>query len=297
LDRARRSAHAINSASSVVSGFNRTATASPTNARTARQQIADRHVGERRGVHRGATLPQSRRLTVYWCAVTESCTVFISAPGVLPTLQRRAGAPSGEMITFSDADALRALDVITKRRPGLVVLERLFAATPRGAALINRIKADPTLEQAEIRVLSHDSDYARVLSRPTQGGNGATMTIAEPASRAVTVPVAPLDQRGTRRAPRFRIAGQVDVLIDGNTAALVDLSTCGAHVISPTILKPNQRVRMALPDDVAVMKFNAAVAWASFEIPPKSGPRYRAGINFVDADGPLVAAFCGRHRA
>ena len=95
--------------------------------------------------------------------LTESCTVFISAPDVLPTLQQRAGAQRGEMITFSDADALRALDVITKRRPGLVVLERLFAATPRGTALINRIKADPTLEQAEIRVLSHDSEYARVL--------------------------------------------------------------------------------------------------------------------------------------
>jgi hypothetical protein len=122
------------------------------------------------------------------------------------------------------------------------------------------------------------------------------MAIAEPASRAVTVPDAPLDQRGTRRAPRCRVAGQVSVLIDGNAAALVDLSTCGAHVVSPTILKPNQRVRVALPDDAGVVKFNAAVVWASFEMPSKGGPRYRAGINFVDADGPSVDAFCGRHR-
>jgi hypothetical protein len=228
--------------------------------------------------------------------VAESCTVFISAPDVMPTLLLRAGAPRGETITFSDADALRALDVITKRRPGLVVLERLFAATPRGAALINRIKADPTLKQAEIRVLSHDSEYAHVMSRSTAGGNGSAVATAEPASRATTT-AAPLDQRGTRRAPRFRIAAQVDVLVDGNAAALVDLSTCGAHVISATILKPNQRVRIALPDEVSVVKFNAAVAWASFEIPPTSGPRYRAGINFVDADGASVDAFCGRHRA
>ena len=32
------------------------------------------------------------------------------------------------------------------------------------------------------------------------------------------------------------------------------------------------------------MRFNAIVAWASFEIPPKIGPRYRAGIEFIDAD-------------
>lgn len=229
--------------------------------------------------------------------MTEHCTVFISAPDVLPTLQQRAGAPGGEMLTFSDTDALRALDVITTRRPGLVVLERLFAATPRGAALIKRIKADPTLEQAEIRVLSHDSDYVRVLARATTGGNGAVTAIAAPAGRAVTVPDAPLDRRGTRRATRFRIAGHVEVLIDGNTAALVDLSTCGAHVVSPTVLKPKQRVRMALPDEAGVVKFNAEVAWASFEMPPTSGPRYRAGINFVDADGTSVDAFCRRHGA
>jgi hypothetical protein len=28
-----------------------------------------------------------------------------------------------------------------------------------------------------------------------------------------------------------------------------------------------------------------------------SGPRYRAGIDFIDADGPPVDAFCQRHKA
>ena len=45
------------------------------------------------------------------------------------------------------------------------MLERLFAATPRGAALINRIKTDPQVSQAEIRVMSHTGDYTRVVSR------------------------------------------------------------------------------------------------------------------------------------
>jgi hypothetical protein len=46
-----------------------------------------------------------------------------------------------------------------------------------------------------------------------------------------------------------------------------------------------------------MVRFSAIVAWASFEIPPKSGPQYRAGINFVDANPPALEAFCARHRA
>ena len=32
------------------------------------------------------------------------------------------------------------------------------------------------------------------------------------------------------------------------------------------------------------MRCQAVVAWASFEMPPDSGPRYRAGLQFIDAD-------------
>jgi hypothetical protein len=44
------------------------------------------------------------------------------------------------------------------------------------------------------------------------------------------------------------------------------------------------------------VRFNASVAWASFEIPPRSDPRYRAGLEFLDADQGAVGAFCVRHR-
>jgi hypothetical protein len=212
----------------------------------------------------------------------------------LPALRERTNDPATELVTFTDADALLALDAITERRPPIVALERLFAATPRGAALINRIKADPTLANVEIRVVSHDSDYSRVSPRrPGESGAGGTA----PAATAAAVPTQPLDQRGTRRAARIRIAGKVEMLIDGNPALVVDLSIVGAQVVSPTILKPNQRVRIALPDDLATMRFNAQVAWASFEIPSKTGPRYRAGIDFVDADARSIDAFCTKHRA
>ena len=65
---------------------------------------------------------------------------------------------------------------------------------------------------------------------------------------AASVVAAPLDQTGTRRAPRFSIADGVEVQVDGKPAALVNLSLVGAQVVSPTILKPNQRVRFILAD-------------------------------------------------
>ncbi len=232
------------------------------------------------------------------------------------------------MLGFADTDVLRALEAITARKPRLVALERLFAATPRGTALINRIKADPSLVQTEIRVLSHDSDYSRVLprgpatpvpaaragdadglepiERPQPQAAAVNTSAPEPAAHVEEAPPAAfieapwrgaLDQKGTRRAPRYQIAHKLEILIDGNPAMLLDLSTCGAQVISPTILRPNQRVRMALTDDAGVIRFNASIAWAAFEIPPQIGPQYRAGIDFVDADPTAVEAFCARHRA
>jgi PilZ domain len=232
--------------------------------------------------------------------VGPGCTVVIAAPDLLPQLTERSSAEYGEVLAFSDVDALRALEEIVRRRPQAIELEQQFAATPRGAALINRIKSDPALAASELRVVSHDSAYARVLPRAAAAPQAPTPAVAileRFATEAAPVPAPPLDLRGTRRAARFRIAGEMSILLDGNAAKLVDLSTVGAQVVSPTILKPNQRVRVALADDDAALRFNAAIAWAFFEIPPKGGPQYRAGVNFVDANSDEVGAFCLRHKA
>jgi len=186
---------------------------------------------------------------------------------------------------FPAQEALRALEVITRKRPDVVALEQAFAATTRGAALINRIKVDPKLSTCEIRIVAHDSEYARAPARaPAPVVDGSAVAIAAPAP-------APLDQRGTRRAPRVRIVDGVDVVIDGNVATLVDLSVIGAQVVSPTILKPNQRIRISMGEAIKPLRFSAAVAWASFEL-AKTGPRYRAGLEFFDADADAVQQFC-----
>ena len=203
---------------------------------------------------------------------------MVAASDLLPGLKARAGAAGGELLTFTDAEALTALHTIVKRRPQVVALERMFAVTPRGAALINRIKADPSLRQAEIRVMAHNSDYTRVVPRAAAAGAPA------------------LDRRGTRRALRFKMQQNTVVALDGSSGTVIDLSTVGAQVVSPVGLKPNQRISVALIDSGGQLKFSASVAWTSFEMSPSRAPRYRAGVNFEDADPAAVEAFCTRHK-
>src|SRR5258705_13307972 len=107
-------------------------------------------------------------------------TVLIAAPEHLQTLKEREDFTGAQ--TFSDAEALRALEVITRKRPDVVALERLFAATTRGAALINRIKADPKLSSCEIRIVAHDSAYSRVPAGapPAAASAGSAVAVAAP---------------------------------------------------------------------------------------------------------------------
>jgi hypothetical protein len=211
-------------------------------------------------------------------------TILIAATEHIQVLKKRDDLSEAQ--TFSDSEALRALEVITRKRPDVVALERAFASTTRGAALINRIKADPKLSACEIRIVAHEGGGSRAKGGRSEGAaESAVATVAAPA------PVAPLDQRGTRRAPRFRIVDGVEVMVDGNGASLLDLSIVGAQVTSPTILKPNQRVRMSLPQGKGSIRFSAGVVWAAFEL-VTTGPRYRAGIEFFDAEADVVKKFC-----
>jgi archaeosine-15-forming tRNA-guanine transglycosylase len=244
--------------------------------------------------------------------------VIIAALNLTPSLCDRL-ADEGELLTFADTEPIQALQTILEQHPRLIVLERLFAATPRGAALINRIKTDPQVSQAEIRVMSHTGDYTRVVSRGTaviaEPAAVETAAISPPSYAAVDTidesmdeqnaeagvataePPRQLDWHGTRRAPRYRIREGVEIQLDGNPANLVDLSVMGAQVVSATILRPNQRVRISVPTDDFVMRFRGAVAWAKFELPrPTEPPRYRAGVEFSDADQSAMDDFCLKHK-
>jgi len=211
-------------------------------------------------------------------------TVLIASAEHLAALLDRADMAGAE--GYADTDALRALHAITSEQPDIVAIERAFAATSRGAALIHRIKADPSLAGCEIRVLAHDSPQVRLQARPA---TAPAPLVTPSVTPSVATPL-PLDVRGTRRAPRFGVIDDIEVLVDGNPATLVDVSVLGAQVVSPSVLKPNQRVRLWLHDPLRPIRFSGSVAWAAFEI-PKTGPRYRAGIEFVDASPDVMSRF------
>ena len=235
-----------------------------------------------------------------------AAALVIAAENLMPALRERVKV-EGEVITFPDTEPIQALQAILEQRPDLVVLERLFAATPRGAALVNRIKSDPQLAHAEVRVMSHTGDYTRQVVKPsvskTPAASAGSATASAP--QAAPAPVAtaeaprPLDWQGTRRAPRFRVRPGVELQLDGNPAAVVDLSVVGAQVISPTVLRPNQKVRIALPNDDFLLRFRGAVAWAKFELPrsPETQPQYRAGVEFTDGDAAAIDSVINRNRS
>jgi len=229
-----------------------------------------------------------------------SAAVVIAASNLMPGLCARLAqeGETGELLTFADTEPIQALQAILERRPGLIVLERLFAATPRGAALINRIRTDPQISGADVRVMSHTGDYTRQVAKPskTEAPAEAGPVASGPATSVAVAPAEPatrpLDWHGTRRATRYRVRPGVEIQVDGNPASVVDLSIVGVQVLSSTVLRPNQKVRISIPNEEFVMRFRGAIAWAKFELPkPNDPPRYRAGVDFADADAAALDEF------
>jgi hypothetical protein len=213
--------------------------------------------------------------------------VLIGPSEALPALRERVDS-GAELHTFTDQEALEALDHIIRTKPRIVALDNDFSATSRGTALINRIKDDPTLNDCEVRVVAHDSAVHRVAVRRPSGKVAAAIVVVDEPK--------PLDQRGTRRAPRIRIKENVEVLVDGNTAVLIDLSAVGAQVLSAKMLKPNQRIRLTLPEGKTAIRCTGSIAWASFEMPKGQTPRYRAGIEISGSDPVAISGFADRHK-
>ena len=76
-------------------------------------------------------------------------------PGAGRFQQAEQATHLGQRLPSRVADVLQALEAITSLRPDVVALEKVFADTSRGNALINRIKADPSLKHCDIRIVMH----------------------------------------------------------------------------------------------------------------------------------------------
>ena len=174
-------------------------------------------------------------------------------------------ADSSEMLAFGETEVKRALDVILARRPRLVIVNQVFAATPPGIELVDRIRRDSALQPCDIRTVP----FGEALG--------------------------PLDMTGTRRAPRFSMPAGINADIDGHEASIVNMSLVGAQVFSEIILKPKQRLRFTVVDDGKPIRIQSVVATVTVEI-VQGAPRYRAGVEFFNADQAALQRFIDRNK-
>ena len=211
--------------------------------------------------------------------------VVIGPPDALDGLRDRLESGT-DVQSFTDAEALEALDHVIRHKPRIIALDRKFSGTSRGIAFVNRVKDDPSLADCDVRVIERGASErqtprSQACRRPTASAHDL---------RAL------LDVTGTRRSPRIDIRDGVELTADGNPATLVNLSMTGAQIVSKTVLKPNQRVRLVFGDGPNSIRCNGSIAWAAFEMPKSASPQYRAGVNFIVADGEALATFAEKHK-
>jgi hypothetical protein len=212
--------------------------------------------------------------------MAEPRVVLIAAPERIPPLRERIGGVEEEILTFADSEPLLALQSILADPPAIIALERLFAASPRGAALITRIKLDHALDACEIRILAHDSDYSRVSPR-----TAAPAATSRPRQRPKAL------DRGTRRAIRYRLRTDVAMMLENRPAFVVDLSEIGTQVVAHAPLKPRQHVQALLDPGGIELELEGVVVWARVE-PGRAKHAWRAGIEFEAPDRASIARFC-----
>jgi hypothetical protein len=215
--------------------------------------------------------------------MAEAKLILIAAPELIPALRERVGEDE-QVLTFADSEPLRALEAIHAQRPPVIALERLFAASPRGAALIARIKADRELDHSEIRILSHDTSYQRVSRRRHE----------MPPPQVHPKPPARLDS-GTRQAPRFPMTETAPASVNDTPARLVDLSVLGVQLVGRDELRPRQPVSVGLGSGGGAITTAGTVVWARLELSRK-GPSYRAGVEFIDPDRDAIDAYIKAHK-
>jgi len=206
--------------------------------------------------------------------MADGVTLFIGPKALATSLAQHPETRDTELLVFDEEQVCQAVEHMVRQRPRVVALPEKFAMSPRGTALTHRIAVDAQF--AGTQVLMIDGQGVAV---PVPTGGRPTWL--------------PLDAAGTRRVPRIRMRQGIDIQIDGATASLIDLSTMGAQVVSATVLKPRQRVRIVLAADPYLIRAAGTVAWALFEI-PRAGqpPHYRAGLEFSSADPEPLLQFC-----
>jgi hypothetical protein len=95
----------------------------------------------------------------------------------------------------------------------------------------------------------------------------------------------------SRKARRVKIQAAGGLLVDGVASVLVDISTLGAQVLSPTTLRPNRVVRLMLRNGNSECAAEGRIVWAQLESSSaEASARYRAGVLFTNMDPGAINA-------
>jgi hypothetical protein len=199
-------------------------------------------------------------------------------------------------------EARRQLDAAGER---LAALERA-----NGQAVLGRKLAEARLDEEVKRRTAIEKQLAAArleLARGNPVNTAPAGNRIEPPSRAQprsmtqpskeTAPVAvePPQFAASRQAERVKLQAVNDVLVDGVTSVLVDISTRGAQVLSPTTLRPNRVVRLMLRTSAGTCAGEGRIVWAHLESSSAAvGAQYRAGMLFTNMDRAAIHALVSR---
>jgi len=197
-----------------------------------------------------------------------------------PSVKKRLA--ESDTTVVSEADFLQVQDTLLARAPELVLMHSAFATTSRGASFISALKGKPADSGTAIRVFIEDEKAPLLITETSLSIEDALLETSRPLERA-----------GTRQAARHPM-NRYPVAINGDAGQLIDLSVSGAQVQSAARLRPMKVARLVLPDKTGDIRLQGTTVWA-IAVMAAGAMQYRAGIEFVNPDKRMLAAFCARY--
>jgi hypothetical protein len=209
----------------------------------------------------------------------------------------RSGLPLlGRVVQFTNFNLSSALEAIKSDEPRIVAIDALMVQTQQGLSFIKRVE-NLTKAGCAIRLIVRGTrawtTTEHEMQPPTEAPSGVAGAVP---SRAAIV-AAVKTGTNTRRAPRFPMLDSLNAGVEGGQASLVNISVLGAQVVSKPVLRPGQKVKIALPDQDEMLRLTAHVAWSTFYRTQQGTCAYRAGVAFTDAAQETLDDYCRRYGA
>jgi hypothetical protein len=214
-------------------------------------------------------------------------TVVVADPARMSAI--RDGLPTpGRVLRYPTGNLASVFESIRANQPGLIVLDWLFLQTPAGHGFVERIK-QLNLSKVVLQAALFERGVWTMKPLDYQIPDAPIA----PSPRIVAVTTSGLD---TRRAPRYLVQDLQQAMADGTSIKVVDLSVLGAQMISQPMTRPNQKIKLGLPDGEAMLQMTANVAWSVYERPAQADqPHFRAGVEFNNAVREALEDYCKRH--